>query len=540
MTIKRKPLSPPTGRKQLAKPVNWLAPTQGFVSNKPLEALPPNAAAYMQNFFPEAGYVRPRGGTINWATGIDHSVQTIMPYYGITGASITDKMFAAAGADIYDVTSSGAVGSPVYTASTSAIYDWTPFVNAGGSWLIACNGADPVISYNGTTWASAAITGNTEPLFAVVNYQSRLYFLEKGTGQLWYMPTLGVTGALAGSLNVGSVFQYGGTPVDLGVWTVQSVSGPVLMLCIISSEGEVIVYTGADPTSSSSFSLVGKFKIGFPLGATKCFYPIGGDLAIMTVDGIVPISQAMTLDPSAIDQKAMTGPIAPTWLQVIQGIPTTDPRWQMEIYPSHRMLVVNVPDPVNGIYQLVMNTETLAWTRFVNMPANVWLAWEGGLYYGTEDGRIVQADTGSIDTVMVGTSTITAPIDCQMVGAWTPLGDGMSRKVTHLISVNAIVDNTCQLFAGASFDFNNQLPISQGGGTPASQAAIWDGSAIPQDEWDSGIYAGSVGTRFLAWAGGTGYVFAPTIRAFINGAAGVTSGLQIIGGTILAEQGQGI
>jgi hypothetical protein len=532
LTIRRTAQRQPQQRGvQVSKPINWIAPTGGFRSDKPLEALPPDAASTLVNFFPEPGYLRPRNGSNNFATGLSGPVQTLMAYFGAGN----DRMFAVAGANIYDVTSPVTNPTPIFTAVTNPNMSFTTFTTSASTWLIACNGVDPVIEFNGSAWVNAAITGNTNPLLAVANYQSRLYFLESGTGMLWFMPTLGITGALAGSLNIGALFEFGGLPIDIAVWTAATVSGPVLMLCIISTEGEVIVFTGSDPTSSSSFSKLASFKMGFPLGSggtnvgggNKCFFPMGGDLAIMTVDGVVPISKAITLDPSATDSSALTGPIAPTFLAAVQTVGRAALGWQLMVYPSRRMCIVNVPDPVQGTYQFVMNTETQAWTQFTGMPATVWLSWEQGLYFGTSDGRVVQADIGAND--------IGAPIDCFCVGGWQRLSDGFAPKLATLISIDAIVDNTVALFAGASFNFNPMTPQSVGGGQGVSTAGEWDESL-----WDVGIWGGTQGVHLVFDANGSGVIFAPTFRALINGTTGQFSGLQITGGSLMVQQGGGI
>ena len=534
MTMRRKALRQPKMQaSQVAKPVNWLAPVGGWRADKPLETLPPDAAASLVNFFPEAGYIRPRNGSNNWATGMSGSVGSLMAYFGATS-----KMFAVSGGNIYDVTSAGAVGAAVQTGLTNNNFSWTPFVNSGGNWLIACNGVDGTLSYNGSSWAGAGITGNTtgKQLLAVASFQERLYFLEKGTSLLWFLPTLAITGALAGSINLGAVFRFGGVPVDIGVWTCQTVAGPQLMLCIMSSEGEVIIYTGTDPTTSTAWSLLGSFKLGFPLGGNKCFYPIGGDLAVMTVDGIVPISKAIALDPSATDQSALTGPIAPVWLQTVQSVGRNTSGWQLTIYPSRRMAIINIPDPIKGAYQYVMNTETQAWTQFVGMPATVWLAWEGGLYFGTASGTIVQADIGASDNG--------SPIDCLSVGAWQRLGDGLGPKVSTLIGVDAIADITTSLYAGASWDYVVAIPasVAQAGISIAQIPQVLSQGVWDVSQWDDAVWSGAAParSRHIADASGAGVVFAPTIRALVSGSSSQTSNCQILGGAIHIMQGGGI
>src|SRR5271166_233884 len=519
----RKPRMPAA---QVVVPVDWLAAVDGWHTDKPLEQLPPTAASTLVNFFPEAGYIRPRNGSNNWATGLGASVQSLMAYFGSAANSTVDHMFAAAGSNIYDVTSSGAVGSAVHTGLANSHLSSTSFVNSGGNWLIAVSAGGVQLAYNGSTWTSAGISGFTTNASVVCSFAERLFFLEAGTATLWFLPTLAITGALAGNINLGAVFNFGGLPVAMGVWVTQTINGPIQLFCIASSEGEVLIYTGSDPTNANNWSLLGSFKLGFPVGADRCFYQVGGDLAFLTVDGIVPLSKAVTLDPSAIDQYALTGPIAPTWLSTMQSVGRNTVGWQLSIYAARRMAIINVPDPVLGTYQYVMNTETKAWTQFTGMPATVWLSWEGGLYFGTANGTIVQADIGANDNG--------SPIDCLSVGNWQRMKNGLAPKNSTLVSVDAIVDTTATVFAGSSWDYVVRVPQSLAGGSVAL-AAKWDIAL-----WDQGIWTGAAGKRLIADASGYGVVFAVTVRVLINGTTGQNAGCNVLGGTIHIQQGQGI
>lgn len=511
---------------QQALPVDFLAPVDGWRTDKPLEALPPTAASTLVNFFPEAGYIRPRNGSTTWTTATGASIGTLMPYFGAS----SNRMFAVDNAgNLWDISSPGA---PVYNTSPGAsggYVSYVNFTNSGGNWLLVCpwpGGSNLVASYNGSTWAGAGITGWTTHPTVVTNYRSRLYFLEYNTSNLWFMPTLAITGALAGSINLGAIFKFGGLPVALGVWTTQTLNGPLQLLCILSSEGEVLIYTGSDPTNATNWNLLGSFKLGYPLGADRAFYQIGGDLAVMTVDGVVPLSKAITLDPSAVDQYALTGPIAPTWLSTVATVGRSTVGWQLAVHPSRRMAIINVPDPLFGDYQLVMNTETRAWTKFAGMTSTCWLSWNGNLYFGAPDGTVRQADVGANDN--------NSPIDCLSVGNWQRLKDGFAPKVSTLIAVDAVLDSTATVYAGASWDYVATTPQGVASGTAAANA-LWDGST-----WDQSAWPGTKGQRLIADASGTGTVFAPTVRVVVNGTTGQQPGSFVIGGSLMIQRGQGI
>ena len=68
-------------------------------------------------------------------------------------------------------------------------------------------------------------------------------------------------------------------------------------VCIfVSDQGEIAVYQGTDPASASTWSLVGVYEIGKPLNKHASF-GAGGDLAILTEDGIIPVSEALRKGP---------------------------------------------------------------------------------------------------------------------------------------------------------------------------------------------------------------------------------------------------
>ena len=448
------------------------------------------------------------------STTLSAAVETLMPYSGLK-----QQLFAAAGTGIYDATSQGVAGASVFTV-TNPYLSFANFTNAAGHWLVCVNGFDPPFLYNGTTWAATAITGPTDPtkLFVVANYRERLWFLEKGTTSLWFLPTDAITGA-AQAVNLGDVLRFGGLPVAINTWTMQVATGVQQMLCILTSEGELVIYTGSDPTTSTDFALLGTFKLGYPLGLDRSMYQIGGDLAIMTVDGIVPASQAIALDPAATDQSSMTKAIAPTWLSTVQSVGRNTVGWQFITYPGRRMVIVNVPDPTSVTYQFVMNAESLAWTLFSGMPATSWAVLEGNLFFGTATSGVWQADIGSTDN---GT-----PIDCLSVGAWNRVSDGLAPKSTTMIGVDCIIDSNVSLYAGSSFDYKNRIPSALGVSQASVGAAVWD-----MGLWDQAQWAGISPVRLIADAGGAGVVFAPTVRALIKGSSSIPTNCMILGGTI--------
>src|SRR5262245_13067230 len=133
------------------------APVKGWTSQQSLAEAEDGTAVVMTNMFPEADAIRARRGRVVHATGMPGDVTSLLRYV----SSSTSKHFAASGTAIYDVTSAGAVGAAAVSGKTNAWWQQIMFTTPAGQFLVICNGADGVWTYNGTTWTdqSAAITG---------------------------------------------------------------------------------------------------------------------------------------------------------------------------------------------------------------------------------------------------------------------------------------------------------------------------------------------------------------------------------------------
>src|SRR5574337_26782 len=144
-------------RSQVSAVKTILAPTSGWYVGENIAEAPPKTAFYLQNVFCQLDYLRVRGGSQAYATGMPNaSVSSLMPY----NAAASSKMFAACGTAIYDVTNTGAVGAAVVTGLTGTEFVYTQFAGLGGSYLVAVNGSDAAQLFDGVGWnRSWAVTG---------------------------------------------------------------------------------------------------------------------------------------------------------------------------------------------------------------------------------------------------------------------------------------------------------------------------------------------------------------------------------------------
>ena len=383
-------------------------PTKGWNAKLPLASMPQDYAVELRNWFPQPGYGEVRRGFERWAwnLGTDIPVQTLMAWRG----PASSKMFAIADGTIWDIT--------LQQAGTSSDTGWTlsrcQHVNhttSGGHYLFVVNGQDAPKHYNGSAWAAPSITGVTpEDIIHVNSHKKRLWFTIVDSTTAYYLATEAVAGA-ATSFALGSLFTRGGYLMAMATWTRDGGSGSDDYAVFISSEGQIALYQGTDPSSANTWALVGTFDVPPPIGR-RCFFKYGADLGLITVEGVFPLSQLLSVDQSQSQRVAMTDDITPAFATAFQSYGSNF-GWEACVYPKGTRLIVNIPTAENTTAkQYVMNTVTGAWCEFDSHNANCWIVYGDNLYFGANDGTVYKADSGSVDydteIVAVGQTAYTA------------------------------------------------------------------------------------------------------------------------------------
>jgi hypothetical protein len=503
----------------VARPDIIKAPTKGWSANSlPIEA-EEGTAVTLENWFPEATSIRPRKGYEAHVTGVGDAVQTLMPFVSGT----TQKLFAAGDGEIYDVTSSGTLGAAVQTGLTSTKFSYVNFATAAGQYLYMVNGEDPARHYNGTTWVEPTITGATSSDFSVVtSHKSRLFFVKKNSTTLYYLPVDSIAGA-ATAFEVGSQLKRGGRIVGLSTWSVDSGDGMDDLLAMWSSEGEVLVYAGSNP--SQDYSLVGRYTTGRPIGERPMF-PIGGDLALLSEDGILPLSVVMRYDRLTTKEKSLTSRIVDEYIKVAR-LYRTNFGWQMAILPKASMAILNVPGAGNAgsSIQYAYNVSTKAWAKFTGMNAICWELFNGELYFGTADGGVYKAESGGSDN---GSAII-----AKCLPAFSHMGAPGKTKHVKLIQPLFSTDLNEYTF-GTSCVTNFATPDTIGAGVPVADGIFtWDDSL-----WDGpDVWGGNSVWDYWDSSNGMGYVIAPYAQVTVDAENNPDFEFNLIGWNILLEVG---
>ena len=370
------------------------APVGGWNARDSLANMSPTDAVTLNNLFPGVSSVTLRGGYAKHATGMTGQVESLLVY----NAGTVDKMYAVVGGNIYDVTSAGPVGAAKVTGLSNSRWEYTNITTAGGGYLYAANGVDKPRLFDGSTWtaidgtSSPAITGvTTTDLIQPTLFKNRMWFIQKNTLKAWYLPTASVGGA-AQVLDLSSVAHLGGTLIAMASWTIDAGYGVDDNLVFVTDQGEVIVYRGTDPSSASTWALIGVWIIGAPI-SRRCVQKYGGDLLILTLDGLIPFASALQssrLDPQVALSDKIQGAFAAAARQYKSNF-----GWCLLYNPLNNALIVNVPPSTGGQEQFVMNNITKAWCRFTGWNANCFALLNDKPYFGG-DGYVAECwTTGS-------------------------------------------------------------------------------------------------------------------------------------------------
>ena len=513
-----------------------------------------------------------------YTIGLTTPINTLMNYAGVS----TQKLFAAAGTTIYEVDTPTAINN--FTITNDKL-QYVNFSNTGGDFIVACNGADAVTVYDGTSWFTMAttitaatvtsivrtspsnvatvttstahglvtnnrvtITASSEATFlgakvitvtspttftfvssgtsTVVGatgtytvlgiiggttggstytvdsknfihvnlFKHRLYFTEKNTMKVWYMPVDSLGGG-AFPLDFGGVARNGGFIQGMATWTLDAGQGADDYAVFATNMGEVIVYNGTDPTDATTWALKGVWQMGY-IFSRRFFYKFAGDILMLTQDGLVPLAAA--LQSSRLDPRInITDKIYYEISKEADAYSTLF-GWQCIYYAKPNMLLINIPNP-SGTEQYVMHTISKAWCNFTGINTTVFELHNDDLYFG---------GAGFVGKFWDGYADDDQPISgtCQQAYSYFDL-PGQQKRFT-MIRPTFLVDSCAPgVYAGINTDFQTQNNLGQVSfqSVPIT-VGIWDAG-----KWDNCNWAGNL-IIYRNWQGVTGLGYAAGIN----------------------------
>lgn len=465
------------------------APVGGWNARDPIADMPSADAVFMDNFFPLTTNIMLRKGTAAFATipadtepGSPHNIRSLLSYSSPTGAK---KLFAGATDGIYDITAGGAI-AVVSSACTNGEWQGLMTATAGGSFLWCCNGTDKARYYTGSAWvvldgaSIPALTGVTSTdVVNVSTFKTRLILTVKDSLSFFYLPVVSVAGA-ASEFPLGSLFKRGGYLMATESWTLDAGDGSDDYFVAITSEGEVAVYRGTDPSNAATWALQGVYYVGRPL-SRRCFVKVGGDLGVLTATGLYPLSKALLA--ATIDKRAAISNKLDMAFSSYSEQFRTLYGWSVTLFSEAPFILVNVPlssDHTSGAvysYQFVMNTMTGAWCRFTGMYAECWAVHDGKLYFACHN-AVTQAWTGTSDKG--------AAIDGRVKTAFQyPFDRGSQGRVSMLRPI-LTTSGDVKLQLGVDTDYDETAVPSVIALNYGQSPPLWDTAEWNEAYWSSG------------------------------------------------------
>jgi hypothetical protein len=548
------------------------SPIGGWNARDSLAEMNPLDAVQMVNFFPTPTDVTLRKGYTKTSTGITGLVLALMNY----SSPSVNKMFGSNTTTIYDVSTSTATVS--LAGNTDGKWIHTMLTTAGGSFMPAVNGVDPMVVYDGTLWQRSATTGTAQTIstitrggtgnltatlttavahglvtgntvtvagavpaefngtyritvtnattftytmatapsgdastvgtytvkyfvtglnsnqFANINlFKERLYFVQKDSLSFWYLPVDSINGAVT-EFPLGGIFKKGGYLQAMGTWTIDAGYGVDDLAAFVTSNGEVAIYKGSDPSNPNDWALIGIWSIGQTF-ARKCLFKYGGDLLLLTEDGLVPLSaglQSTRLDPRVnITDKIFFA------ISQAADLYANNFGWQINYFAKVNMLIVNIP-VTGGSEQYVMHNITKSWARFTNLNANCWELSSDNMYFGANGfvGKFydTNADAGTNITAFV-----------QQAYSYFD-SRGQQKRFTLVRPILQTDNGLPSVLCGISTDFDTVNLTNQISFNPL----ILDIGEWDVDKWDDANWGGGLVTTKV-WQGVTGLGYAGSV-----------------------------
>ena len=124
--------------------------------------------------------------------------------------------------------------------------------------------------------------------------------------------------------------------------------------------------------------------------------PAGADLAINTVQGVIPLSQILPLALSQSSTVSITDKIKGALSDAYQTSGALF-GWEMAEYPRGQLVFVNVPFPDGSFQQYAQHVQTGAWCNFVGLSAMCWSLLGDIPLFGRPDGSVWQFDVANQD-----------------------------------------------------------------------------------------------------------------------------------------------
>jgi len=515
------------------------APTKGMDIRVAVSEGDPDYCIFAYNLTPYDYGMRVRNGYREWQVDIDNGasvgIHSIIPHSGIDVSGADDRLFAVTNEGIWDVT--GAGGTPVLKiAFTNTTPDagygvYSAYTTQSGDQLLffadSLNGLftyDPLLN----TWVqSAGINGpDVTKINFVMVHKQRVWFVEQNSTKAWYLPVASPSGA-ATEFNFGAKFHHGGNLVGIFNWTIDGGAGVDDYMVAISRTGDVLPYAGEDPSSADTWRLVGSYYVGEIPRGTRFATENGGELYVLSINGIISLSDLLRgVDSTTADKAGNDSNISAKISGSIRNVmreTITEFGWGIRIAPSTGGLIVDSPKQPSILpQQFIYNLGSSAWGLWRGVPMLCFDEYKGSVVFGDIQSRVLLMD------VFVDELRLEAPVGetngqdvlFSVLTSYQPMGMPGVYKRVKFVRPDFVAKHEPSYRTTVRYDYDideaaASLPAPDGSNdtwdTGVWDNAIWANSTFQpyndiQGSWGKGRYVAIAmtggarsDTRFIGW-----------------------------------------
>ncbi len=427
-------------------------PTMGWTTKQNITETDPRYAYEAENFFSNGATVDLRQGSRFYYKNVGtSSVESIFELALQSG--VRKLLGVGNNSHVYDCTGGGTapVDLSIGPAPDILVASLCNAVNFRNRIFLKDYGtSNDVAVWTGT--GDLALPGFTGPGGddkALCNpnvYRSRIYFLGFDAS-VWYGAVNAIAGTLLqfdfqSQLTLGGKLMYCGPTQKYGDFEASQ-------FCVISDQGEVLVYDGDSP-SATNWDLTGHYYMPAPIGY-RSFVNWGANLLIITFNGVIPLSSVRsgenTLTP-------ISDEINDQFVSVLGAV--TAPGYCCGVYyPKGNCIIFNIPvDGTSTSVQFVMNATTGSWWKWSRWTAYHFCLYEGNLFFGGSNHRIFKGLFGDYDEDP-SNDTVALSRTIKLRPAYNYLGDPQHVKQFTEVEIIMSQSEGWRLTAQGDVDFNN-------------------------------------------------------------------------------------
>ena len=335
----------------------------------PISGTPEGHCLRLENWVGRTDGLHVRDGYTVVSSGLGSAVTALFVH--------KSQIFAATAMQVFN-------GSSALPGLNMAGGDWHAALlpNPGGLFLVTANGGDGLRVFDGATWQTITLDGiDTSTIVTLVVHQSRIFFAVRDSLTIYYLDVDCFAGT-AQPVFLQPLVRKGGSVAALTSRTQDGGRNTNDQLVIVTTEGEMVIWSGTDPSTSQTWTNAGVFNVPRPVGR-RCFVEHGGGLAYLSANGLLPLNDVLSKPDPEKPLRALSEPIWP-----LLNPSLASGAWSIVESIENEVTIINGPSG-----QFVLSA-TNAWSTFSGLNATCWLSVGGALYFGTSDGQVCRYGDG--------------------------------------------------------------------------------------------------------------------------------------------------